>query len=302
MIAGLDTVVAALRRRYRAVRTSRTTAAFFANPLNGVGLVIVAVLSIAAVFGPVIAPYDPTSQDLVNRLQPPTPAHPMGTDQLGRDVFSRLLYGARLSLGIAVAVTAIRLVLGTAIGLLAGYVGGWLDELLMRLVDVQLAFPGLVLALVVAGILGPSLRNVMLALAVVGWASYARLVRSSVLSTKEREFVQAARLMGVSRRRIAVRHLLPNVVGPLVVLATMNLGTVILGTAGLSFIGLGAQPPTPEWGTMLSAGRHHLREAWWLANAPGATIMLTVLGFNLLGDGLRDVLDPTHDEPLEKSI
>ncbi|ELY92137.1 nickel transporter permease [Natrinema altunense] len=300
MSGALDTVVTGLRRRYRAVRTSRTLAAFFANPLNVAGLAIVVTLSIAAVLGPVVAPYDPASQDLANRLQPPTLAHPMGTDQLGRDVFSRLLYGARLSFGIAVAVTAIRLVLGTAIGLLAGYVGGWVDEFLMRLVDVQLAFPGLVLALVVAGILGPSLRNVMLALAVVGWASYARLVRGSVLSTKEREFVKAARLMGVSRVRIAVRHLLPNVVGPVIVLATMNLGTVILGTAGLSFIGLGAQPPTPEWGTMLSAGRHHLRGAWWIANAPGAAIMLTVFGFNLLGDGLRDVLDPNHDATLEK--
>ncbi|RZH66497.1 nickel transporter permease [Natrinema altunense] len=300
MSGALDTVVTGLRRRYRAVRTSRTLAAFFANPLNVAGLAIVVTLSIAAVLGPVVAPYDPASQDLANRLQPPTLAHPMGTDQLGRDVFSRLLYGARLSFGIAVAVTAIRLVLGTAIGLLAGYVGGWVDEFLMRLVDVQLAFPGLVLALVVAGILGPSLRNVMLALAVVGWASYARLVRGSVLSTKEREFVKAAKLMGVSRGRIAVRHLLPNVVGPVIVLATMNLGTVILGTAGLSFIGLGAQPPTPEWGTMLSAGRHHLRGAWWIANAPGAAIMLTVFGFNLLGDGLRDVLDPNHDATLEK--
>ncbi|AFO57123.1 MULTISPECIES: nickel transporter permease [Natrinema] len=300
MISALDIIVTGLRRRYRSIRTSRALAAFFANPLNVAGLAIVATLSIAAVLGPAVAPFDPASQDLANRLQPPTLAHPMGTDQLGRDVFSRLLYGARLSVGIAVAVTAIRLVLGTAIGLLAGYAGGWIDEFLMRLVDIQLAFPGLVLALVVAGILGPSLRNVMLALAVVGWASYARLVRGSVLSTKEREFVEAARLMGVSRVRIAVRHLLPNVVGPVIVLATMNLGTVILGTAGLSFIGLGAQPPTPEWGTMLSAGRHHLRGAWWIANAPGAAIMLTVFGFNLLGDGLRDVLDPNHDTTLEK--
>ncbi|WP_049924395.1 nickel transporter permease [Halopiger djelfimassiliensis] len=296
----LETVVTAVRRRYRAIRSSRKLAAFLANPLNVAGLVIVASLSVAAVLGPVVAPYDPASQDLANRLQPPSMAHPLGTDQLGRDVCSRLLHGARLSLGIAVAVTAIRLVLGTAIGLIAGYVGGWVDELLMRLVDVQLAFPGLILALVVAGILGPSLRNVMIALAVVGWASYARLVRGSVLSTKEREFVRAARLMGVSRTRIAVRHLLPNVIGPVVVLATMNLGTVILGTAGLSFIGLGAQPPTPEWGTMLSAGRHHLRTAWWIANVPGAAIMLTVLGFNLLGDGLRDVLDPNRDVTLEK--
>ncbi len=289
-----------VRRRFRSLRSSRELRAFLANPFNVAGLAIVGTIAIAAAIGPVVAPYDPTAQDLANRLQGPSLAHPFGTDQLGRDVFSRLLYGARLSLGIALAVTAIRLVLGTVIGLVAGYLGGWIDELLMRLVDVQLAFPGLVLALVIAGILGPSLRNVMIALAVVGWASYARIVRASVLSTKEREFVRAARLMGVSRVRIAIRHLLPNVASPVVVLATLNLGTVILGTAGLSFIGLGAQPPTPEWGTMLSAGRHHLRDAWWIANVPGVAIMLTVLGFNLLGDGLRDVLDPKHDATTEK--
>nr|WP_160063593.1 nickel transporter permease [Natronorubrum halalkaliphilum] len=287
--------------RYRSTRNSRAVAAFCASPLNLAGLVIVATVTIAAVLGPIVAPYDPASQDLANRLQGPSLAHPFGTDQLGRDVLSRLLHGARLSLGIAVAVTAIRLVLGTTIGLVAGYAGGWVDEFLMRLVDVQLAFPGLILALVIAGILGPSLRNVMIALAVVGWASYARIVRGSVLSTKERDFVRAAQLMGVSRFRIAIRHLLPNVASPVIVLATLNMGTVILGTAGLSFIGLGAQPPTPEWGTMLSAGRYHLRDAWWIANVPGVAIMLTVLGFNLLGDGLRDVLDPKHDTAIEKT-
>ncbi|TYL39570.1 peptide ABC transporter permease [Natronococcus pandeyae] len=292
---------AGVRRRYRSIRDSRTVATVLSNPLNVAGAVIVATVTAAAVVGPTVAPYEPASQDLANRLQGPSLAHPFGTDQLGRDVFSRLLYGARLSLGIAVVVTAIRLVLGTTIGLVAGYAGGWVDEFLMRLVDVQLAFPGLILALVIAGVLGPSLRNVMIALAVVGWASYARLVRGSVLSTKEREFVRAAQLMGVSWPRIAVRHLLPNVAGPVVVLATLNVGTVILGTAGLSFIGLGAQPPTPEWGTMLSAGRHHLRDAWWIVNAPGVAIMLTVLGFNLLGDGLRDVLDPKQEANLERS-
>ncbi len=261
--------------------------------------IVTALLAVAAI-GPTVVPHDPTTQDLANSLQPPSTAHPLGTDELGRDVLARLVYGARISLGIAVAVTAVRLVLGTTIGLLAGYVGGRVDEALMRLVDVQLAFPGLVLALVIAGILGPSLRNVLIALAVVGWGSYARLVRGSVLSTKEREFVRAARLLGASRTQIVTRHLLPNVVSPVVVLATLNLGTVVLATAGLSFIGLGAQPPTPEWGTMLSDGRHYLRDAWWIANAPGVAIMLTVLGFNLLGDGLRDVLDPNHETTLEK--
>ncbi|AGB39447.1 nickel transporter permease [Natronococcus occultus] len=293
-------IPASVRRRYRSLRDSRELRAFLANPLTVVGLALVAAVATAAVIGPIVAPYDPTAQDLAKRLQPPSRTHPFGTDQLGRDLLSRLLYGARISLGIAVAVTGIRLVLGTAIGLIAGYAGGWIDELLMRLVDVQLAFPGLVLALVIAGILDPSLRNVMIALAVVGWASYARVVRGSVLSTKERPFVDAARLMGVSRTRIAVCHLLPNVASPVIVLATLNMGTVVLATTGLSFIGLGAQPPTPEWGTMLSAGRHHLREAWWLANVPGLAIVCTVLGFNLLGDGLRDLLDPKHEANVEK--
>jgi peptide/nickel transport system permease protein len=213
-----------------------------------------------------------------------------------------MLYGARLSLGIAVSVTVIRLVLGSLIGIFAGYAGGWVDELLMRLVDIQLAFPGLVLALVVAGILGPSLRNVMIALAVAGWGSYTRLVRGSILEVKEREFVDAARAMGVPPHRITIRHLIPTVASPLLVLGTLNLGTVVLATAGLSFIGLGAQPPTPEWGTMLSQGRHHLQSAWWITNVPGVAIMCTVLGFNLLGDGLRDALDPKQETNVEKPI
>ncbi|MCU4742459.1 ABC transporter permease [Halobacteria archaeon AArc-m2/3/4] len=270
------------------------------NPLTLAGALIVTGLAAVAIVGPVLTPYDPTTQELANRLQSPSLAHPLGTDQLGRDVMTRLVYGARISLGIAIAVTAIRVVIGTTVGLVAGYAGGWVDEALMRLVDVQLAFPGLVLALVVAGILGPSLRNVMLALAVVGWATYARVVRGSVLSVKEREYVHAAKLVGTPPRRIARRHLLPNVINPVIVLATLNLGTVVLATAGLSFIGLGAQPPTPEWGTMLAGGRNYLRSAWWLVNAPGVAIVLTVLGFNLLGDGLRDLLDPRQQSRLEE--
>ncbi|GAB3031938.1 nickel transporter permease [Natronobiforma cellulositropha] len=270
------------------------------NPLTLAGALIVAALALVAVVGPVVLTTDPTAQDLPNRLQPPSAAHPLGTDQLGRDVLTRLVYGARLSLGIALAVTAIRVVVGTTVGVVAGYAGGWVDEALMRLVDVQLAFPGLVLALVVAGILGPSLRNVMLALAVVGWATYARVVRATVLSVSEREYVDAARLFGTPPRRIARRHLLPAVLNPVLVLATLNLGTVVLATAGLSFIGLGAQPPTPEWGTMLAGGRDYLRSAWWLVNAPGLAIVLTVLGFNLLGDGLRDALDPHQQSRLEE--
>lgn len=286
--------------RRAAGRWRQWTDAIPSNRLTQFGVVVVFTLLVLAVFGPIVSPYDPVQQDLLHRLEPPSLAHPLGTDQLGRDVLTRLLHGARLSLGIAVVVTTVRLVVGTAVGLVAGYAGGWIDEALMRLVDTLLAFPGIVLALVIAGILGPSLVNVMLALAVVGWASYARLVRSSVLSLREREFVVAARLLGRSRTHVATRHLIPNVVAPVVVLATLDIGSVILGTAGLSFLGLGAQPPTPEWGTMLASGRNHLRQAWWLVNAPGTCIMLTVFGFNLLGDRLRDTLSPTQSAQIEQ--
>ncbi|WP_394337570.1 nickel transporter permease [Halococcus sp. IIIV-5B] len=287
-------------RRPTDSRWRRWYAALMATRLTQLGAGIVVGLVALATFGPVLSPYDPTAQALLHRLEAPSLAHPLGTDQLGRDVFTRLLYGARLSLGIALVVTTVRLVLGTIVGLVAGYVGGWVDEALMRLVDTLLAFPGIVLALVIAGILGPSLTNVMVALAVVGWASYARLVRSSVLSVREREFVTASRLLGRSRAHVLGRHLVPNVVAPVVVLATLDVGSVILGTAGLSFLGLGAQPPTPEWGTMLAAGRDYLRTAWWLVNAPGVLIMLTVFGFNLLGDGLRDALSPTQSAQIEQ--
>jgi len=270
------------------------------NRLTLIGAVIVSGLSILAILGPIIVPYDPAAQDLTNGLQPPSVAHPLGTDQLGRDVATRIVYGARVSLGIALLVTGLRVVIGTLVGLVAGYAGGWVDEVLMRLVDIQLAFPGLVFALVVAGILGPSLRNVMVALAVVGWTTYARVVRGSVLSIKERPYVDAGRLAGTPRRRLFTQHLLPGVINPVIVIATLNLGTVVLAAAGLSFIGLGAQPPTAEWGTMLSDGRQYIRSAWWIVNAPGVMIMLTVLGFNLLGDGLRDALDPKQAARVEE--
>ena len=278
----------------RRIQVAATTASrdLRCNPLTLLGGIIVCFLGLLAVFGPMITPYDPTAQNLPNRLRSPSLAHPLGTDQFGRDLLTRIVYGARFSLSIALAVTVIRIVIGTAIGLVAGYVGGWIDEILMRFVDIQLSFPGLILALVVAGILGPSLRNLLIALAVVGWSTYARVVRGSVLSIKNRRYVDAARLAGTPRRRLFSRHLLPNVITPVVVIATLNLGTVVLSTAGLSFIGVGAQPPTPEWGTMLAGGREYIRQAWWIVTAPGVAIMLTVLGFNLLGDGLRDMLDP----------
>lgn len=295
----MNDAVPGLRLWTRRAR-SRLVCRIRRQPLTSVGALIVLSLGCVAIVGPLLTPYDPAAQNLANRLHPPSLAHPLGTDQFGRDVLTRLIYGARISLGIAVTVTAVRVLIGTIVGLVAGYVGGWVDELLMRLVDVQLAFPGLVLALVVAGVLGPSLGNVMIALAAVGWATYARLVRGSVLSVKQRNYVDAARLAGAPRRCIVRRHLLPAVVSPVVVIATLNLGTVVVATAGLSFIGLGAQPPTAEWGTMLDSGREHLRQAWWVVNAPGGAIALTVLGFNLLGDGLRDRLDPRQETRIKE--
>ena len=297
---------------------SRRAQRFFENRLNVIGLSVIALLAVVAIFAkpvettalgllsdPVtlqpfqLAPYDPLEQDLRNRLQPPSRAHLLGTDQLGRDLLSRLMVAARVSMRIGVIVVAISLSLGTVVGLVSGYLGGWVDEALMRFVDVLLAFPGILLALVIAGILGPSLTNVMIALAVVGWTNYARIVRGSVLSVKTRESVQASRLIGLSRPRLVGRHVVPHVISPVVVLATLDMGYVILATAGLSFLGLGAQPPTPEWGTMLAGGRQHLRTSWWIVNFPGIAIMVTVLGFNLLGDGLRDVLDPRDTSQLE---
>ncbi|GAA0196132.1 nickel transporter permease [Haladaptatus pallidirubidus] len=278
--------------QYQAIVQSRKLRQFKSNRLNLIGLALVLLVVSSALLAPWIAPYEPNEQDLLNRLDSPSSEHIMGTDQLGRDMFSRLLYGAQISLRVALVVVAITLMIGTFVGVVAGYAGGWVDEALMRFVDILLAFPGILLALVIAGILGPSLTNIMIALAVVGWTQYARIIRGSVLSIKEKEFIKAARLMDVSKPRIIWRHVLPNVITPVVVLATMDMAYVILGTAGLSFLGLGAQPPTPEWGAMLSQGRNHIQTAWWVVNFPGLVIMITVLGFNLLGDGLRDVLDP----------
>lgn len=281
-----------LKSGYTSVVRSRKVREFTQHKLNLVGLGIVLTLSGAGVFAPWLAPYDPIEQDIENRVQPPNSNHLMGTDQLGRDLFSRILYGARISLKVSVMVVTISVLIGTGMGLVSGYAGGWVDEAIMRLVDLLMAFPGLLFALVVVAVLGPSLVNLLLALAVTGWTGYARIIRGEVLSVREDEFVTAAQIMGASRWRIMGRHILPNIISPIVVLATLNMGTVVLGVAGLSFLGFGAQPPTPEWGNMIANSRNTLTTAWWIANFPGMMIMLTVLGFNLLGDGLRDTLDP----------
>ena len=264
----------------------------FRNPLNLVALTIIGLLAVSALFASFIAPYDPLAQALGQRLEPPLAAHLFGTDQLGRDIASRLLYGARISLVIGVVVVASAGIFGTAIGLLAGYVAGFADEALMRFTEVFLAFPPLILAMAIAGALGPSLTNAIIAIAAVTWAIYARLARGQILSLRQREFVEAARAIGVRPARIILRHLLPNAIAPLMIQASFDMGAAIIAAAGLSFIGFGAQPPTPEWGVMISEGRNFISTEPWLSLFPGLAILFAVGSFNLLGDGLRDVLDP----------
>ncbi len=257
-----------------------------------VGLVIVAALVLVALAQSILAREDPTKIEITVALQGPSLAHPMGTDQYGRDVFSRVVHGARISLTVGMISVLIAATAGTTVGLIAGFYGRLFDGILMRCIDVMLAFPGILLALGIVSVLGPNLRNLMIAVGISGIPLYARLVRGSVLVAKEQLYVEAARAMGAPSWTILVRHLFPNVVAPIIVTASLGLGGTILAAAALSFIGLGSQPPTPEWGRMLSEGRDYLRDAWWISTFPGLAIMLTVLGMNLLGDGLRDVLDP----------
>lgn len=256
------------------------------------GLVIVGALVFVALFQNTLAPLSPIRIDIARALAAPGPGHPMGTDQYGRDTYSRVVHGSGISLTVGLISVGISATAGTAVGLVAGYYGRTLDAFLMRVVDVMLAFPGILLALGIVSVIGPNLRNLMIAVGISGVPLYARLVRGSVLVAKEQLYVDAARVTGVPVRVILVRHILPNVVAPVIVAGTLGMGTAILAAAALSFIGLGSQPPTPEWGRMLSEGRDYLRDAWWISTFPGLAIMLTVLGVNMLGDGLRDVLDP----------
>ena len=258
-----------------------------------IGGVLVGVLVLAAALAPVIAPFDPVRDaDLNNYLRAPGAPFLLGTDMFGRDVFSRVIYGARVSLGVGIAVQASALAIGVTLGLLAGFFGGRVDQLIMRLTEVVFAFPGLLFAIAIMAVIGPSLYNVFLALGLVSWTSLARVVRGQVLSLKEQEYVEAARAVGASNARIIARHILPNTLAAVTVLVTLGIGGAILAEAGLSFLGLGAQPPEPSWGSMLSAGRDYLLQAPWLSVYPGLAIFLTVMGFNLLGDGIRDLLDP----------
>jgi peptide/nickel transport system permease protein len=255
-------------------------------------LVIIVVLVVAAVLAPLLAPYNPYAVALDVRLEAPNRAHLLGTDELGRDILSRLLYGARVSLWVGIVTVALSGLIGVTGGLVAGYLGGYWDALIMRLVDVFLAFPVIVLAIAIVAVRGPGLTNVLIALALVYWTTYARVARSIVLTLREEEYTWAARTLGASSARIMVRHLLPNAVAPLIVLASLGMGNAIVAEAALSFLGLGIQPPEASWGSMLNVGMGFLRDASFLSTTPGLAIFVTVLGFNLLGDGVRDALDP----------
>jgi peptide/nickel transport system permease protein len=257
-----------------------------------VGFIIVSIAVLAALLGPALTPYDPAAQDLARRLEAPSLAHPFGLDELGRDILARILSGARISLLVGLAVVSVSSIVGMLVGSVAGYFGGRVDDLISRIVDVLMAFPGILLAIALVAVLGPSLTNVVMALSVIGWVGYARLVRGQALRAREFDFVQAARALGASSRRIVIRHILPTALPAVVVQATLGMAGAIIAEAALSFLGLGVQPPTPSWGTMLDAGRAHLFDAPHLTIFPGLAIAVLVLGFNFLGDGLRDRVDP----------
>jgi peptide/nickel transport system permease protein len=257
-----------------------------------VGLVIVLLAVAAAVLGPALTPYDPAAQTLALRLEAPTAAHPLGLDELGRDILARLVAGARISLLVGLAVVTVSSLIGMTLGSVAGYFGGLVDDLISRVTDILMAFPGILLAIALVAVLGPSLTNVVLALCVIGWVGYARLVRGQALRARELEYVQAARALGASPARVVIRHVLPTAFPSVIVQATLGMAGAIIAEASLSFLGLGVQPPTPSWGTMLDAGRSHLFDAPHLTIFPGIAIATLVLGFNFLGDGLRDRIDP----------
>ncbi len=273
-------------------RAWRMATALARNPLAMVGVVIIAALLIAAAFAPWIAPESPVGQDLPNRLLPPSGAHWMGTDELGRDIFSRVIYGARITLMIVALVAVISAPLGLIIGAISGYFGGWTDKLLMGVTDVFLSLPKLILALAFVAALGPGIENAIIAIAITAWPAYARIARAETLTFRNAEYIQAMRLVGGSHGRIILRHVLPLCTSSMIVRVTLDMAGIILTAAGLGFLGLGAQPPLPEWGAMISRGRTFILDQWWVATMPGFAIILVSLGFCFLGDGLRDVLDP----------
>ena len=270
----------------------RAALSMLRNPLAVLGMAIILLLILTAAFAPWIAPESPVGQDLGNRLMPPSAAHWMGTDELGRDIFSRVVYGARITLLIVALVAIIAAPLGLIIGAVAGYFGGWTDRILMGITDVFLSMPKLILALAFVAALGPGIKNAIIAIAITAWPAYARIARAETLTFRNAEFIAATRLLGASHARIITRHILPLCTSSMIVRVTLDMAGIILTAAGLGFLGLGAQPPLPEWGAMISRGRTFILDQWWVATMPGFAIILVSLGFCFLGDGLRDVLDP----------
>jgi peptide/nickel transport system permease protein len=265
---------------------------FARNRLALVGLVLVLALVVLAVLAPWIAPHPPTVGDLAQRLQPPSSTHWFGTDDQGRDIFSRLLHGSRITLFVVVLVAVLAAPIGLLVGTAAGYAGGWVDALLMRITDIFLAFPRLILALAFVAALGPGIENAVIAIAITSWPPYARIARAETLTLRQADYIQAVRLLGAGPVRVVLRHVMPMCVPSVIVRVTLDMAGIILTAAGLGFLGLGAQPPMPEWGAMIAAGRAYVLDQWWVAAAPGAAIFIVSLAFNLLGDGLRDALDP----------
>ena len=266
---------------------------FSANRLAFVGLLIIIALLLVAAFADVLAPYSPTIGDLKNaRLLAPSAAHWFGTDDLGRDIYSRIIYGSRWTLYVVILVAIIAAPIGLLVGTVAGYAGGWTDAILMRITDIFLAFPKLVLALAFVAALGPGIENAVLAIAITSWPPYARIARAETLTVRNSDYIKAVQLMGASPFRIVLRHIMPLCISSLIIRVTLDMAGIILTAAGLGFLGLGAQPPLPEWGAMIASGRRFVLDQWWVAGAPGFAILIVSLGFNLLGDGLRDALDP----------
>ncbi|MGN9171269.1 ABC transporter permease [Lachnospiraceae bacterium HCP1S3_A8] len=280
------------KRRRKNSQMKEIVGRLFRNKAAIVGLMILLVLVVCAVFADLLAPYDYAAQDLKNRFVAPCFAHPFGTDNLGRDILSRIIYGSRISLTVGLASVSLAAMIGIFLGSIAGFYGGKSDNIIMRAMDVLLAIPSLLLAISIAATLGNGIPNLILAIGFGAAPTYARIVRASILSLKEQEFIEAARSVGASDFRIIFHHILPNCLAPIIVQMTLGVASAILSTASLSFIGLGIAPPTPEWGSMLSAGRQYIRDAWHIVTFPGAAIMITIFGLNLFGDGLRDALDP----------
>lgn len=289
-MAVMDGLAVQSEKRGLGQRLTAAIATLLRSRAATIGCLILLFWAAVAILAPHLAPFDPLAQDLANRLKGPGAVHWFGTDELGRDIFSRVLYGARISMPLGLIVVAVSSVVGSIVGGISGYVGGLFDELVMRIADAVLAFPSLVLAMAITAALGPSLNNAMLAIAIVLWPTYARVIRGQVLAVKALDFVEAAYAVGVPPWRILVRHVAPNSFTPILVKASLDVGNAILIGAGLSFIGLGAVPPTPEWGAMVSMGRQKFAQ-WWIAAFPGLAMLTLVMGFNFLGDGLRDLLD-----------